>query len=184
MGLSMVKVCLISFILEILPSLLFISILLRLELSISTQDVLLIFVVSLVCNLAVVYAIVLSDSGLLANRTPYAVCLDGCFPQIVDDILTLASREDIRELRKHMYQKGYLTVSVYEELLQKDKELANRELVNKIIQDALRAESRKRVIIALSDSFSQMGTDRNRCQEIADLIQMHIRESKWLTVFV
>ena len=170
MGLSVVKVCLISFI--------FISILLWLKLSISTQDFLPIFVVSLVCNIAIVYAIILSELALLANRTPYAVCLDGCFPKIVDDIITLASREDIRDLRNYMYQRGKLAISTYEELQQKDKELTSCELVNKIIQDALRAESRMRVITALSNSFEEMATDRNRCQELADLIQMHSSESK------
>ena len=47
---------------------------------------------------------ILSDMGLLANKTPYAVSLGGCFPRIIEEIVTLASREDIHNLRIQMYQ--------------------------------------------------------------------------------
>ena len=68
---------------------------------------------------------------------------------------------------------------MYEELLHKDPELASRDLVNTIIQDALRAESQMRVLTALSDSFEDTATDRSRSQELADLILMHSRKSVW-----
>ena len=128
---------------------------------------------------------VLSDMGLLANKTPYAVSLGGCFSGIIEDIVTLASCDDICNLRIQMYQRRYLTVSVYEELLDKEPKLTSQEQVNMIIEDALhRGESRMRVIRALIDSFRAIATDRNSCQEIADRIKMQSTKRKHISTII
>ena len=120
--------------------------------------------------------------GLLANKTPYAVSLEGCLPQTVNDIVTLASRDDIINLRIHMHQRGFLSLSVYDALWERNSELTTREQINMIVEDALRGNSRMRVIRALIDAFREIATDRNRCQEIADQIKMQCAKSEWTKV--
>ena len=147
------------------------------SLDIWTQCIL--FLVIIFCVVLLLYIVMLSDMGLLANKTPYAVSLEGCLPQIVDDIVKLASQDDIINLRICMHQRGFLSLSMYDTLWDRNSELTTREQMNMIVQDALRGNSRLRVIRALTDAFREIATDRNRCQEIADQIKKKGAKSEW-----
>ncbi len=117
-------------------------------------DLLLIFLTFLSCLVLLIYMAVLYDMGLLGNRELYAVSLGNSLERVVNDILELATTEEIGTLRQYMYQRGYIPQHVYPELWN----LADCNQVRRIIKLSRRGESQRRVMVALENGFREMAT--------------------------
>lgn len=134
----------------------------------------LILLTVLTCIILLYYSIVLS---LFNNGELYAVPLGKSLENVVNDIVELATEEEIRNFRQHMYQRGYIPQHFYNELLDQHV-LSDHEQVKRIINLARRREPLRRLKVALMGVFNAMANDRNRCGEIAERIWKRLNKCK------